>query len=90
MLELVVVFSSKKMEEARAAPWWKLGLENWIRRAGLAIPSFLNEFPAFDTRIAQNSKLETHLGYLVETEPETPRSSMLGRVKLGSCGEYLP
>jgi hypothetical protein len=34
MLELVVVFSSKKYEEARVAHWWKLGLENWIRRAG--------------------------------------------------------
>jgi len=29
MLELVVVFSSEKNEEAQAAHWWKLGLENW-------------------------------------------------------------
>jgi len=34
MLELVVVFSSKKNEEARAARWWKLALENWLRWAG--------------------------------------------------------
>jgi hypothetical protein len=58
----------KKNEEARAAHWWKLGLENWLRWAGH--PKFLNEFPAFDNRIAQNSKLETHLGNLVKTQPK--------------------
>jgi hypothetical protein len=42
---------------------WKIG---WDR---LAIPSFQNEFPAFDTRISWNSKLETQLGNLVKTKP---------------------
>jgi len=43
----------------------KLGLDR------LAIRNFLNELPVFDTRIARNSKLETHLGNLVKTEPNT-------------------
>jgi hypothetical protein len=34
LIELVVVFSSKKNEEAQAAHWWKLDLENWLRQAG--------------------------------------------------------
>jgi hypothetical protein len=33
-MELVVVFSSEKNEEAQVARWWKLDLENWLRRAG--------------------------------------------------------
>jgi hypothetical protein len=80
----------KKNEEARAAHWWKLGLENWLRWAGH--PKFLNEFPAFDNRIAQN---------LVKTQPKpvmpkpttaAPCMNLKSKLNLGMIvfGEVVP
>jgi type II secretory pathway component PulL len=64
-----MVASVTTYEKKRIMQLWKLETQK-LGLSRQASQSFQNKFPAFDTGIAWNSKMETHSGNLVKTEPK--------------------